>query len=43
MSDVALALEQVQRSYTTSDAPLHILRGVDLAVRRGEPFGKLHI
>ena len=36
MSDVALALEQVQRSYTTSDAPLHILRGVDLAVRRGE-------
>lgn len=36
MSDVALALEQVQRSYRTSDAPLHILRGVDLAVRRGE-------
>ncbi|MFY7962895.1 MAG: ABC transporter ATP-binding protein [Elsteraceae bacterium] len=36
MSEVALALEGVQRRYQTQGEPLQVLRGVDLAVRRGE-------
>ncbi len=36
MSDVALALDGVQRCYRSTGEALHILRGVDLAVRRGE-------
>jgi lipoprotein-releasing system ATP-binding protein len=36
MSEIALALEAVERSYPTQDQPLRVLRGVDLAVRPGE-------
>jgi lipoprotein-releasing system ATP-binding protein len=36
MSDIALALEAVERSYPTQDQPLRVLRGVDLAVTPGE-------
>ena len=39
MNDVILKAENIQKSYTLGGQTLHILRGVDLSVKRGEMLG----
>lgn len=36
MSDSALILEGVERTFKQADKPLHVLRGIDLSIKRGE-------
>jgi lipoprotein-releasing system ATP-binding protein len=39
MNDVILKAENIRKSYTLGGQTLHILRGVDLSVKRGEMLG----
>jgi len=36
MSDVVLELVDLKRSFTQGDVTIHVLRGVDAALKRGE-------